>query len=284
MTEPATESVYESVPLPLGKNVSIRVITIRPSDGSDRISCDFHVLDLDTKNPIPYIALSYTWGDPPSTEIINLNGKPFLVRKNLWDFLTQARSNCLEEYLWIDALCIDQSVNEERSHQVSIMGRIYSSASRVIVWLGLYSGLAAEGLLFVHAAYLSEHLDFDTMQEYENQLEELFKLPYWTRIWIVQEFVLATSTEIWLGYLKRDGEMFDWLVRSLVDKPTVIPPETSGARTVLQPKASPWHGDHHSARKRARILPIPRLRGQYLIQRAAIRDDYLRIRPQHAVC
>jgi hypothetical protein len=215
MTEPSTASVYESVPLPLGKNLSIRVITIRPSDGSDRISCDFHVLDLDTENPIPYIALSYTWGDPPSTEIINLNGQPFFVRKNLWNFLSQARSNCLEEYLWIDALCIDQSVNEERSHQVSIMGRIYSSASRVIVWLGSYSGLAAEGLLFVHAAYLSEHLDFDTMQEYEKQLEELFKLPYWTRIWIVQEFVLAKSTEIWLGYLRRDGEMFSGFVKQL---------------------------------------------------------------------
>jgi hypothetical protein len=220
MAEATIASVYESVPLPLGKNVSIRAITIRPSttyDGSDRILCDFHLLDLDTseRGPVHYTALSYTWGEPPSTEIIGLNGEPFLVRKNLWDFLNQARSNGLEDYLWIDALCIDQSVNEERSHQVSIMGRIYSSASRVIVWLGLYSGLAAEGLLWVVAEYLGNASTLDTLQDYEKQLEELFRLPYWSRIWIVQEYVLAKSIDIWLGYLKRDGKMFSWLVEQL---------------------------------------------------------------------
>jgi hypothetical protein len=161
--------------------------------------------------------------------MINLNGEPFPVRKNLWDFLSQARSNCLEEYLWIDALCIDQSVNAERSHQVSIMGRIYSSASRVIVWLGLYSGLAAEGLLFIDAAHLSDGLTSDTvgaeyvsdyltsgtLRDYKDQLEKLFKIPYWTRIWIVQEYVLAKSIEVWLGCLKRDGKIFSWFVKQL---------------------------------------------------------------------
>jgi hypothetical protein len=229
MAEPATSSLYEAVPLPLGKNVFIRVITIRPSihDESDGISCDFHLLDLDTKllrdstasinerGPVQYTALSYTWGAPPATEMINLNGEPFPVRKNLWDFLHQARSNDLEEYLWIDALCIDQTVDEERSHQVSIMGRIYSSASRVIVWLGVYSGLAAEGLLWITAAYLSDNTTLDTLPDYEKQLGELLKLPYWSRIWIVQEYVLAKSIDIWLGYLRRDGKMFSWLFEQL---------------------------------------------------------------------
>jgi hypothetical protein len=229
MAEPATPSVYESVLLPLGENVSIRVITIRPSidDGSDSISCDFHLLDLDTKllhnstasmgerGPIQYTALSYTWGEPPATETINLNGKPFPVRRNLWDFLCQARSDGLEEYLWIDALCIDQTADEERSHQVSIMGRIYSSASRVIVWLGVYSGLAAEGLLWITATYLADNLTLDTLPDYEKEVGELFKLPYWTRVWIVQEYVLAKSINIWLRYLKRDGEMFSWLFEQL---------------------------------------------------------------------
>ncbi|KZM23833.1 uncharacterized protein EKO05_0001071 [Ascochyta rabiei] len=229
MAEPTTASIYESVPLPLGKSVSIRVITIRPSinGGFDRISCDFHLLDLDTKllhisttstserGPVQYTALSYTWGEPSAEATINLNGEPFPVRKNLWAFLSQARSNGLEEYLWIDALCINQTVNEERSHQVAIMGRIYSSASRVIVWLGVYSGLAAEGLLWTTAAYLADDLTLDTLPGYEKQLEELFELPYWTRIWIVQEYVLAKSIDIWLGYLKRDGKMFGWLFKRL---------------------------------------------------------------------
>jgi hypothetical protein len=114
MTEPNTVSIYESVPLPLGKIVFIRLITIQPSltsDGSDRISCDFHLLDLDTKllhNPktsldekdrIQYTALAYTWGEPPSTETIDLNETPTVIRKNLQDFLIQARENGLSDYI-----------------------------------------------------------------------------------------------------------------------------------------------------------------------------------------
>jgi hypothetical protein len=44
--------------------------------------------------------------------------------------------NDVKDYLWIDALCIDQTNSTERASQVLLMGDIYSSAKRVIVWLG----------------------------------------------------------------------------------------------------------------------------------------------------
>jgi hypothetical protein len=53
-----------------------------------------------------------------------------LALQNLW----------LEEdprTLWVDAVCIDQADDEERSEQVQMMSRIYKNASRVLVWLGL---------------------------------------------------------------------------------------------------------------------------------------------------
>ncbi|KAK0671581.1 heterokaryon incompatibility protein-domain-containing protein [Cercophora samala] len=37
---------------------------------------------------------------------------------------------------WIDAVCIDQNNNEEIAAQIPIMGEIYSSAGRVLAWLG----------------------------------------------------------------------------------------------------------------------------------------------------
>lgn len=40
-------------------------------------------------------------------------------------------------YFWIDAPCINQADLEERSHQVSIMFRIYARADQVLVCLGL---------------------------------------------------------------------------------------------------------------------------------------------------
>ncbi|RDW56510.1 hypothetical protein BP5796_13151 [Coleophoma crateriformis] len=41
-----------------------------------------------------------------------------------------------EEYIWIDALCVNQNDNDEKARQVAMMGRIYQSAKSVIVWLG----------------------------------------------------------------------------------------------------------------------------------------------------
>jgi Heterokaryon incompatibility protein (HET) len=95
----------------------------------------------------PFAALSYTWGDPALTSTIYLDGQPFLVRPNLHAALVILRMRLLLDYhthnkddrlqfLWIDAICIDQENIQERSHQVNMMSSIYSSAFLVVVWLG----------------------------------------------------------------------------------------------------------------------------------------------------
>ncbi len=38
--------------------------------------------------------------------------------------------------IWIDAICIDQSNDEERGHQVRLMRKIYEAAQCVSIWLG----------------------------------------------------------------------------------------------------------------------------------------------------
>lgn len=40
--------------------------------------------------------------------------------------------------LWIDAVCINQHDQDEKSRQIPFMGQIYSGAFRVLVWLGNY--------------------------------------------------------------------------------------------------------------------------------------------------
>jgi hypothetical protein len=144
-------SIYDSVPLPLEENVYIRIVYIHTrtiEDFSGRIVWEFIVVDIDkgdryniidiSPRPtrIQYTALSYTWGDAPADCIIELNGQPFHVRRNLWDFLDRARKADFVWYLWIDALCIDQSTVRERNHQVALMGKMYSQAREVLVWLG----------------------------------------------------------------------------------------------------------------------------------------------------
>jgi hypothetical protein len=39
-------------------------------------------------------------------------------------------------YLWIDAICINQTNNKEKSFQVGLMAEIYQQANHVFAWLG----------------------------------------------------------------------------------------------------------------------------------------------------
>jgi len=136
--------IYEPAPIDRSTR-SIRLLSL--GWGSEVLLQSF----LLTSAP-PYTAVSYTWGDPypppephnktvsprsagssKSSRTIKINGRDLEVTENLGAFLAQVQSNISSnqatshQWYWIDALCINQSDNEERTHQVGIMGDIYSS-------------------------------------------------------------------------------------------------------------------------------------------------------------
>jgi hypothetical protein len=67
---------------------------------------------------------------------ILFNGEDFTIGSGLAIVLTRLRRANETRIVWADALCIDQSNNEEKSRQVPIVGSIYSMAKRTVVWLG----------------------------------------------------------------------------------------------------------------------------------------------------
>lgn len=52
-----------------------------------------------------------------------------MVRHELYQALSTFEGSYLGEYLWIDALCINQTDTRERNHQVSMMDDIFRHAS-----------------------------------------------------------------------------------------------------------------------------------------------------------
>lgn len=115
----------------------IRLFRLLPDlDKRNRIQCELRVTNLDSKPE--YRAVSYEWGSPGELREISVNGSAFDIRINLWQFLDTLRihSENNDLPLWIDQITIDQGNDEERNHQVQLMGDIYSSAKDVIVWLG----------------------------------------------------------------------------------------------------------------------------------------------------
>jgi hypothetical protein len=91
--------------------------------------CDIFHVSLDE-------GLSYTWGDPQDTQVITVGSTRTLVTRNLYSAIDHLRLDEAVKVIWIDALCINQSDNEEKGWQVQLMRKIYQRASWVSVWLG----------------------------------------------------------------------------------------------------------------------------------------------------
>jgi len=115
----------------------IRFVTFTSQDTTAELDLTLSIAQFDDHKDC-FQALSYTWGSESTTLPITINGHKKHVTPNL-----QAALRCVQRTpavsntnLWIDALCINQDDEVEKSHQVAMMGDIYSSARQVIVWLG----------------------------------------------------------------------------------------------------------------------------------------------------
>lgn len=126
-------TLYQYVPLTAP--TSIRLLRLFPSS-SQSAPLEITLTEVDLDGGPQYEALSYAWGDKKEKAAILCHGKTIEVTPNCESALRQLRLATKPRSLWIDVLCIDQSSLNERNHQVSMMGNIYSAATRVIVWLG----------------------------------------------------------------------------------------------------------------------------------------------------
>lgn len=176
----------------------IRVLDLSPSndDGTklqrDGIVCQLRTISL-LDNP-EYEALSYVWGSKSDTRDIVVNGISLSVTKNLFEALENLRDAVWTRTLWIDALCINQEDDAEKNIQVAMMGRIYSQASTVLVWL-LKSNLP--GLLGDIASF-SQNPEMH-FTEFPPWLLTVSKNDWWHRAWTFQEAALAKNLIFCVG-------------------------------------------------------------------------------------
>jgi hypothetical protein len=123
---------------PLTQKRNIRVIRLEGSDISDS-PLQVELVEVSLDIPPKYFAVSYCWGGQTPDCCILCEGKNLLITSNCQGALQRFRPRVNQHaLLWIDAICINQSVldNSERNHQVSLMGEIYATAEQVWVWLG----------------------------------------------------------------------------------------------------------------------------------------------------
>jgi hypothetical protein len=120
---------------PLNQEASeIRLLTLLPGEAVAPIQCMLRVVPL--QHAPRYEALSYNWGDLSNMETITVDHQEFKVTRNLETGLRRLRHSDRPRVLWVDAICINQNDITEKSIQVPLMGKLYTEASSVVVWLG----------------------------------------------------------------------------------------------------------------------------------------------------
>ncbi|KAM0322533.1 hypothetical protein ACHAQA_009380 [Verticillium albo-atrum] len=210
---------------------------------------------------VAYHTLSYVWGDASKTRPATVNGEPVNITVNLHDALRHFHHtrNKKEmepiDYLWVDALCINQNDNIEKSHQVALMADIYAKCEAVIMWLGsedsdsttaielasdwyqaiheddliseTYKALLAPGgdtsasslehLITVMQAQIQTHHPDLLSHSRLASLDAFLARPYWTRVWTLQEQVLPLESFILCGSKSLNALQF-WVALTAIQR------------------------------------------------------------------
>ena len=194
--------------------------TVITQDGFESLACAFieHVsLQAESK----FLALSYVWGDATQKFPILLDGHVFHVTRNLFEALKRLQHADYTVPIWIDAICINQADKQEKNQQVQQMGDIYRSAQLVIGMLGPAadnSDTAMKAMSFAGQQLLNrpDRASFQVRHELMARIlpvdtsntalafptapvVALMSRPWWQRIWIVQEVVLAKMVYLICG-------------------------------------------------------------------------------------
>ncbi|KNG83267.1 hypothetical protein ANOM_008543 [Aspergillus nomiae NRRL 13137] len=210
---------YSYRPLAKGSN-KIRLVRLLPhEDKTARVACELIEYTLtDTAGQHPYEALSYVWGSRDDSQYdIFIDSRVFHVTRNLHTVLLRLRNHNVARLLWIDAICINQKDDQEKSHQIQLMRTIYGEAGRVIVWLGEEADQSSDALEAIRKAAENDSSDPlpksysrdrpDREKHFSSSLA-LVQRPWFQRIWVLQEVALARDIVVMCGSVEMNGYAF----------------------------------------------------------------------------
>jgi hypothetical protein len=178
--------------LSLGSD-SIRLLRLMPHENKSiertEIQCELfdYPLQDQGKGTHLYEALSYAWGGSEKPRSISINKQNLAVTENLYTALLRLRDRSLERILWVDAICINQENPEEQGQQVQLMAKIYSKATRVLVWLGETAGDIEGALEDIRLAANEESMERSKKEMNQQAILNLLQRSWFQRIWVREQ-------------------------------------------------------------------------------------------------
>lgn len=226
---------YEGLPTKTENMHCIRVLDLLPAAHSqERLGCIIRKAEI--RNGAidePYEALSYVWGNDTASDFVLCGKARITIGKNLSVALRRLRRADQTRTLWIDAICINQKNLEEKEDQVGSMHQVYFHAKQVIIFVGEpatplpHWDPQAAFKMATKLAKVEEvqpNLDMRRMRTRYSFLSVLqhkafkrclgfpkpgnksytalrifFTLPWFTRMWVVQEVACAAKATIVCG-------------------------------------------------------------------------------------
>jgi hypothetical protein len=169
---------------------------------------ELHIIHTSLDTAPSYTCVSYSWNGQQRDHDLHVDGHNLKVIKNLRTGLPHLIQQASTQFLWIDAICIDQANDKEKTVQIPLMREIYTRCQECLVWLG---DRTPEADIAIDAIpRISQHLkvhDADAVQIWEREgiavhspevldsplwkgFVNLFSRPWFRRVWTFQECVL----------------------------------------------------------------------------------------------
>ncbi|XWX00550.1 hypothetical protein V2A60_008570 [Cordyceps javanica] len=220
MTSAAAEAsprrLYEYEPF--GDAQTIRVLTLHPARcGEEPLRGDLSTESL--AGPAPEV-------DFEAVSVLR-------ITQSICDALQRLRLEDRPRRLWADQVCINQDDVEERSQQVNLMNSVYRSAKRVLVWLGRdedgKAKDAVEMVQYLQQVFSDEQAHEKFREAHSNNLHlqdvapwkpfaKLAMLPWFNRIWIVQEIGTRTPATLFWGEAEISWDVLSGVVAVLNER------------------------------------------------------------------
>ncbi|RDW59055.1 hypothetical protein BP5796_11979 [Coleophoma crateriformis] len=200
---------------------SFRLVELQGGQKEDEITV--RLLNSRLGDSQTYEALSYVWGDASQPVSISVAAEvdsayiPLFVTVNCHKALKRLRRVDGPRMLWIDSICINQSLLPERNHQIKLIPRIYDSASRVVAYLGEGADNSDTAMDWIRE--IDEPSDFGTEPESRDDrprilrpdmdiIEALFARRWFSRVWVLQEVRLARAVIVVCGQKEVSWDSF----------------------------------------------------------------------------
>jgi hypothetical protein len=194
---------------PIDAAGEIRILVLQPAhELSDPLETTTFVRNFADYDSAPYVCVSYSWGTLHKYVMLRCNHQYIQVTTHVDTMLRYLRSAKKPVYLWIDAVCINQTDEREKAVQVQSMGRIYSRASEVLVWLGEATDTdqiegVCESLQEIARRGNDEHGTSKTWRPTSSQevgsLSSFLNRPWFSRRWVLQEVAMNTNVTVHCG-------------------------------------------------------------------------------------